>query len=383
MSAFDLIAIVYVFFAAGVAVRLWRNRGRTFDDEFSDHDRRLAGSAAFYFVIPAVVALHELGHAVALWGFGAGVEDWHYMFYWAYVVPDRELGPQQGAAVSFAGNLVSILVAALAILWTLRRPWNAAWNFFRFEVARILLWLTLVFYPLFSLLIREGDFWLLRQDLNELQSHLGDGFLILWGGMAFWTWRRWRTHWRETWLWLATPLHDRLRTAERRLEADPASIGAVRELGRIYLAGDEPDRALATVRRGLVEHPEEAELRFLAGFAHLRRGEPQAASQELRIAGQLAEEDSEARSELLFEITLGLAAARLALGDPEGAVLTAEAARVRRPLDPRVTLMHADALVGAGRLEEARSRLETALDDAHGAFRKEIQRRLAALSRRG
>src|SRR5690606_27633295 len=125
------------------------------------------------------------------------------------------------------------------------------------------------------------------------------------------------------WLWLASPLRDRLRGAEARLEADPTNIEAVRELGRVYLAGDEPGRALDAVLPALGRDPNEPELRFLAGFAHLRRGEAQRASEQLRAAGQILETEDPvgSRAELYFEVTLGLAAARLALGDPEGAVL--------------------------------------------------------------
>lgn len=383
MQAFDLIAIVYATFAAGLAVRMYRQGRRTFDDDFRPEDRRTLGAAAFYFAIPVAVALHELGHAAVIRAFGAGISDWHYVFYWAYVSPDRALPPLQSALVALSGNVVSLLLAWGAVLWTLRRPKNAALNYVRLEFARIQLWIALVIYPVFSLLIRGGDFWLIREELDALLPFAGEAFLFLWAGLAFWTWRRWRGPWRRTFVWLATPLHDRLRAARARVEADPQSAEARRELGRVYLAGDEPERALGALLPGVARHPEEPELRFLAGFAHLRRGEAQQASEQLRAAGQMleAEDPVGSRAELYYEVTLGLAAARLALGDPEGALLTAEAARERRPRDPRGLLVYADALVAAGRFEEARTRLSQALEDAEGVFRKEIRRRLATLSR--
>jgi hypothetical protein len=78
-------------------------------------------------------------------------------------------------------------------------------------------------------------------------------------------------------------------------------------------------------------------------------------------------------------VTLGLAAARLSLGDAEGAVLTAEAAEELRPGDPRAALVLVDALVALGRAGEARERLLRALGTAQGLFAAELRRRLGTL----
>jgi tetratricopeptide (TPR) repeat protein len=377
---FDIVAIVYGFFAVGVMVQLWRNGRRTFDDQFTAHDRRLAGSATFYLVVPFAVGLHELGHVVATWALGGHIAEWRYMFYWGYVVPERStpFAPWEDAVTAAAGNLVTLALGFGAIAWTLRQPINAAWNFARLELARILLWLTLAFYPIVSLLFRSFDFHIIRQSLNETSPHAGDITMIAYLGFAFLTWRRWRGPWRKRYLMLATPIYDRRQAAERRLEANPDNVEALRELARIHLNADEAEHALPALERALDAGPTDPETRFLTGLTLLRTGHPRKASEHLRLAGTVLEEDED-RSDLLFEVTLGLAAARLALSDAEGALLTAETARAQRPADPRVLLLCADALMATGQTDEARSRLEGALPDAEGTFAAEIKRRLRAL----
>jgi len=181
---------------------------------------------------------------------------------------------------------------------------------------------------------------------------------------------------------LATPPRDERARAETRLATFPDDALALRELGRAYLAGDAPDRALPLLDRAAVADPEAPETRFLLGATHLRLGDPREASAALRTAGQLLEAQPEARPELVHEVTLGLAAARLALGDPEGAVLTAEEATVLRPRDPRGVLLTADALLAAGRLGEAEARLERAAAGAGGARGELLSSRLGALRKR-
>jgi tetratricopeptide (TPR) repeat protein len=392
-TAFDLIAMMYALFAVGVVVKLWRGGGATFDDHFTPTDRRLAGAATFYLLVPVAVALHELGHAVATWALGGHVADFHFMLYWGWVLPAREPAflPWESAFTAAAGNLVTLAMGFGAILWTIRRPLNAAWNYVRLELARILLWLTLAIYPAFSLALSAfadgpvGDFAILREQLNATLAHAGDVTMGAYGLFALAVWRRWRGPWRERYLTLTSPLHDRLRAAQRRLDADPGDVPALMELGRAHLTERRLDGALANLERAAALAPDEPEVRYLAGMAQLAAGAPRDASEHLRAAGLELEaregaDSSDGPSELQFEVTLALAGTRLALRDAEGAVLTAEGARALRPTDPRALLVHADALVAAGRGTEARSKLEAALGRARGAFAHEIRRRLRSMA---
>ena len=121
---------------------------------------------------------------------------------------------------------------------------------------------------------------------------------------------------------------------------------------------------------------------FLHGRAHLQVGNALAATDGLRAAGQLLTQASEPEPRLLYEVTLSLGAARIALDDPEGALQTADAALELRPRDPRSAILHADALMADRRSEEARKVLEDALARAEGDPETQIRLRLAALDRK-
>jgi tetratricopeptide (TPR) repeat protein len=388
-TAFDVIAIVYALIAVSVVVKLWRNGRASFDSHFTAQDRRLLGAATFYLLVPIAVALHELGHALATWSVGGHVEDFHFMLYWGWVLPARDpaFEPWEMAYTAAAGNAVTLAMGFGAVLWTARRPHTAAWNFVRLELARILLWLTLAIYPAFSLLLGlagqpAGDFAILQAALNQEMAHAGDVAMAAYGFFAFAVWRRWRGPWRARYVQLTSPEHDRLRAAEERLARNPHDTRAMLQLGRARLAVGQPHETLQTLSSASALAPDDAEIRYFTGLAHLATGEAERASEHLRAAGLLlegAEPPDAEPSDLRFEVTLTLAGARLALGDPEGAVITAEACRALRPSDARGLLLHADALVAAGRQEEAKGKLEAALERAGSTLAREIRRRLRAL----
>ena len=266
----------------------------------------------------------------------------------------------------------------------MRRPYNAALNFTRFEFARLQLWFVMGVYPLASLVLKTGDLWQLRLALRREGWAWGEVPVLLWALCAFVIWRLWKTRGRMRYLRLATPLFDRLQRARRELAERPQDSSAACEVARAHLALQDPLRAIATLGPWLAQAGEDAEVRFLTGIAFLRLGQAQVASEHLRHAGQNLEEVeslSERERELFFEVTLGLAATRLELRDSEGALMTAEAARSQRPGDPRGLLVLADALVALGRLEEARDKLAKALERAEGLLASEIRRRLRALDK--
>src|SRR5450755_2864885 len=108
-SAFDLVSLFYGAIAVLTLYRLIRQRREVFDDRFSALDRGLVAATAFYLLTPPAVALHELGHAIAIWVLGGRVLEYHFLFYWGFVV-HRSLGAYNDLAVALAGNLVTIAV---------------------------------------------------------------------------------------------------------------------------------------------------------------------------------------------------------------------------------------------------------------------------------
>ena len=380
----NVISLFYAFLAVGVVFRLVRAGRRTFDSVFTNDDRRLAGAAAFYLATPFTVVLHELGHCAATWALGGRITDYHFMIYWGWVMPERfpPFSPVENTVITLAGNLVSLGIGAGLILWTWKQPLNAAWNFARLELARVILGLVLVFYPVLSLLLGVGDFYILRAELNSVAPHAGDAVLGVWALMAIGTWWMWRRGpWRTAYIRLTTPLLDSERQAQTRLESRPDDPAALADLARVRLAARDWKGARELLDKAVGLAPRAPQTRFLLGVAWLEGGDPRAAAEQFREAGQLLEDTPGASGKLKHEIMLGLAQARLALGDAEGAVLTIEAARELEPEDPRGLLMLGDALIAAGRREDARKQLEAGLEHATGALATELRRRIEALPR--
>jgi tetratricopeptide (TPR) repeat protein len=365
--------------AATVILRLRRRGGAAFDDRFSPADRRLVGAAAFYLAVPPLVLLSQLLQVAVMRALGTDLGLFETYVYWGVLEPadPGRLAPLGRAVVAAVGPLSLLTTAGALLAWTRFLPGNAARNHLRLELARVLLILSLGVHPILSLLVQRGDLWMARVALNELHPSSGDVALLGYGilaAYAFWRWRR--AHRLRL---LASAVHDATRRASGKLGESPDDPEALRALGAAQLAaGDEA--AVETLGRALERSPDDPRVELLLGRAHLEHGDAQGASEHLRHAGRLLEEQSDpARQSLLFEVTLALSAARIALGDAEGAILTAEAARDHAPGDPRGLLMHADALMAGGRLDEAEQRLERALESAHGVLRAEIERRLAAL----
>lgn len=376
MDAGNLIVIsLWGVLAVSVTWQLSRHGAATFDDRFAPADRRLVGRTARYLTVPALALvshLTQLGLVRALGG-EARFETW---IYWS--VLDLSLAdPHLEAAVAAAGPLTLLVFAALLLGWTRAFPSRAAVNQLRLETASLLLLLAFGVGPLASLLAQAGDIWTIRVALDQVHDQAGEAALLGYGVLAAFSFWRWREARRLR--ALGSPLHDAMRRARERVERDPEDAEARIALGAAQLASGDPD-AIPTLEKARADAGDDPRVRLLLGRAYLEGARPRDAAACLRDAGVMLEERGD-RPDLLLEVTLALGAARIAQGDAEGAILTAEAARDAAPRDPRALLMLADALVLGGQIDDARRRLEAALDQASGALRAEIRRRLAALER--
>jgi len=370
-----LVILTWAVLAASVVMRLSRHGAAAFDDRLDRGDRRLVGMSAFYLAAPALslaaqVATLALAHALDV-----EVARFDTWILWGGVELGDSIDPVTRASLAAAGPLALLALAAALLAWTSLVPSRAAVNHLTLETARVLLIVAFAVQPIVSLLAQRGDLFALRRALNELHPQAGEAALLGYGVIAAWALWQWRRARRLR--ALGTPLHDAVRRARERLERDPSDRDARLALAAAQLASGDP-HAIATLEQARAHIEGDPRLELLLGRAHLERGHAEQASEHLREAGLLLEGGDD-RHDLLLEVTLALGAARIALGDAEGAILTAEAARDAAPRDPRTLLIHADALVLGGRRDEARGRLERALDDAEGALRREIRRRLAAL----
>jgi hypothetical protein len=137
---------------AGYAIyQLSRNWKQFWGPRAGAHVRQLAGTVAFFLLVPVGVLLHELGHMVAAWLVGLKVFGLHYFIYWGYVVHASGTDLQNWF-VALAGNFVSYAlgVVCLYLAWRLKtgRP---AINVMLSQLGILEIVQTLIAYPLMSL----------------------------------------------------------------------------------------------------------------------------------------------------------------------------------------------------------------------------------------
>lgn len=156
MNIFDIISIFYVLISIKVARDLIRNKESLLDDFVSNHDRALVTQAAFFFLIPIGVLLHELGHAIATWQVGGTVEEFQWRIFWGYILPSGDFTPIERWWISLSGNLVSILIGLIPIPFIRFVKKSILKELVR-SFVKIELIYSLIIYPLFSFTAFKGD----------------------------------------------------------------------------------------------------------------------------------------------------------------------------------------------------------------------------------
>lgn len=155
-ALFNLISILYILRSLQLAVVIWRERQTLGRPTLSPRQKNLAEQASFFIAVPIGVLLHELGHALAVWGFGGQVLEFGYRAFWGYVVPGGSFTASQYWFISLAGTLASLLFG-LGIWLLLRRHRSAALRYFGLRAFRFQTFFSLIYYPVFTLLGFEGD----------------------------------------------------------------------------------------------------------------------------------------------------------------------------------------------------------------------------------
>lgn len=162
LGGFGLISLIYVFAGIRFAREFWPVRREVFDKRFTPRDRALVAQAAFFFLLPVSVALHELGHAIAIWLFGGRVVDFGYYFFAGYVSYDpRGFTETQQTWIAFAGTLVNVILIAIAVglIFLKRPPLRPAFNELLLQFALISGINALVLYPLLDLATGLNGDW--------------------------------------------------------------------------------------------------------------------------------------------------------------------------------------------------------------------------------
>lgn len=128
---FSLLSLMYVVIGVRVIGQMVQRGKKLWDHNFTQHDRALVDQAAFFILIPVSVALHELGHAIAVWAFGKEVVDFGFYGFAGYVAYfPFGLSDIQQTIISAAGSIVNLLLCAavLALVLLKKPPFRAAFN---------------------------------------------------------------------------------------------------------------------------------------------------------------------------------------------------------------------------------------------------------------
>jgi hypothetical protein len=160
VSIFILISLFYAVIGIGVIRQVIQRRKQLFDLDFTFADRGLVDQAAFFILVPISVALHELGHAIAIWIFGGEVVDFNFYVFAGSVQPRGSFTNDQHILIAVAGTLVNVLLCffAIAVVFLKRPPMRAAYNELLFEFAVISGINALIFYPILDFATElEGD----------------------------------------------------------------------------------------------------------------------------------------------------------------------------------------------------------------------------------
>ncbi len=147
---FAILSLFYVVIGirfVAQLVRVWRP---TFDRQFTQTDRYMVDQAAFFLLVPISVALHELGHAIAVWSLGGDVTGFGFFVFAGYVSYQAEFTNAEQILVAAAGPGVNVLLCLAAIGFVLvkRPPLRAAFNELLIQFAFLSGANAFIFYPL-------------------------------------------------------------------------------------------------------------------------------------------------------------------------------------------------------------------------------------------
>ena len=162
LGPFGPLLVIYALLGVRVVLQLVGRWTQTWDDDFTSADRSLVDQAAFFVLVPISVALHELGHAIAVKAYGGTILDWGFYGFAGYVGYDPTgLSPVAQMVITAAGTLVNILLAAIS-LWLVfgRKPsLRAPYNELLIQFVIISMLNALLLYPLLDLSSGMGGDW--------------------------------------------------------------------------------------------------------------------------------------------------------------------------------------------------------------------------------
>ena len=327
------------------------------DDNFTQRDIQLTAKSAFYLLIPLAVALHELGHSVAIWAYGLEVIDWQFLGYMGWVQPSGSAGQLGDFVIALSGNAVSYAVGLACLLFPLRFPGHPARNVLFFELGRQSMFLVLMFYPLICIVF-NGDFKVIYDfEATPIASGLTAAihvFILTWGYRVWW-----KRNYEGRVILLCSSLSVQFIELEKRIKRNPSDAIALQQIGSLYMITQSTRQARKYL--GMVVEMGVADAKCQLQYASLLAADRQTAAAIPileNVSGKLLRSEDRHMAEIL------LVQMHLLGGRPEDALSLAEKMRDARPMEASVLNVWAKAMALNDRKAEAKSVIEELLDTA-------------------
>ncbi|MFO7663094.1 MAG: M50 family metallopeptidase [Chloroflexota bacterium] len=185
-NLFNVLALLYIGRAVQLTAQVIRNWAEVRQEPLTKAKQRLADQAAFFIAVPPSVLFHELAHAAAIWLFGGQVVEFGYRVFWGYVIPAGDFTSVQYWFIAVAGPLGSLAFGA-GVWLALRRNPSRSLQYFGLRTFRFQIYFSLIYYPLFSLVLPVGD-WRIIYNFSATPILSGIA-AILQAGTLVWFWR--------------------------------------------------------------------------------------------------------------------------------------------------------------------------------------------------
>lgn len=87
-----------------------------FDDDLTIQDRRILQQTTFLVILPIVVLIHEIAHALTAMAMGSRVVDFQWSLFWGQVSHTADIAPWQNYLIAVAGVASQIFIGSTALL---------------------------------------------------------------------------------------------------------------------------------------------------------------------------------------------------------------------------------------------------------------------------
>lgn len=260
---FTLLSLAYFVSGLRLAKSLWDRRQEFAQNPLQPWKKSWSERAAFLLAVPPGVFIHELFHALAIWGFGGTVVDAGYGFYWGYVSTPDAYTPAQDWFISLAGTLGTLLFG-FALWLVLRRSRSDAWRYFGLRALRFHLYYGLLYYPVFTLFTFIGD-W--RTIYNFEATPLLSGATLVVHvaslGLFWWTDRR---GWYEMPTFQSAAQRQQLQALREQAELNPQDQEAQLRLIETMRRSGATNEARRRLRDFLKQFPRSAQGHLVMAF---------------------------------------------------------------------------------------------------------------------